>query len=89
MEAKENQRFILYFLSPGDVHPLPGKEWFLGKANILLMNASSPSFSVSYGMEYPFRQFGSATLAMSPLKVLSTPKLLMIVSHVGDTALML
>lgn len=89
MEAKENQRFILYFPSPGDVDPLPGKEWFLGKANVLLMNASSSSFSASYGMEYPFDQFGSATLAVSPLKVLSTPKLLMTVRHVGDTALML
>ncbi|PKU30181.1 rna-directed dna polymerase from mobile element jockey-like [Limosa lapponica baueri] len=30
----------------------------------------------SYGMEYPFRQFGSAVLAMSPPKTLPTPSLL-------------
>ncbi|KAK4806218.1 hypothetical protein QYF61_001141 [Mycteria americana] len=31
---------------------------------------------MSYGMEYPFRQFGSAVLAMSPPKILPTPSLL-------------
>ena len=30
----------------------------------------------SYGMEYPFGQFGSAVLAMSPPKILPTPSLL-------------
>jgi len=27
-EAKENKRFILYFPSAGDVHPLPRKKGF-------------------------------------------------------------
>jgi len=31
---------------------------------------------MSYGMEYPFGQFGSAALAMSPPKILPTPSLL-------------
>jgi len=31
---------------------------------------------MSYGMEYPFDQFGSAVLAMSPPKILATPSLL-------------
>ena len=30
----------------------------------------------SYGMEYPFGQFGSAVPAMSPPKILPTPSLL-------------
>ena len=30
----------------------------------------------SYGMEYPFGQFGSAVLAVSPPKILPTPSLL-------------
>lgn len=39
VEAKKNRRFILYFPSAGDVYPLPRKEWFLRKANVLVMNA--------------------------------------------------
>ena len=31
----------------------------------------------SYGMEYPFGQFGSAVLAVSPPKLLPTPSLLL------------
>lgn len=48
MEGKENERFILYLevekTVEGDVHTLPGKEWFLSKTNVLLMNVF-PSFS--------------------------------------------
>lgn len=86
VEAKENI-FILYFPSAGDVHPFLEKKWLLRKANVLLMSAPYPSFPLSYGVEYPFSQFGSAALAMCPFKVLSPPKLLM--RSVGDTALML
>ena len=43
----------------------------------------------SYGMEYPFGQFGSAVLAMSPPKILPTPSLLGGGGNVGETALML
>lgn len=42
----------------------------------------------SYDMEHPFGQFGPAVLAMSPLKILPTPSLL-VGENVGETALML
>lgn len=40
-------------------------------------------------MEYPFAQFRSAVLAMSPPKFLPTPGLLAFGGATGDTALML
>ncbi|GAB0203719.1 mitochondrial enolase superfamily member 1 [Grus japonensis] len=38
----------------------------------------------SYGMEYPFGQFGSAVLAVSPPKILPTPNLLAFGGEGGD-----
>ena len=43
----------------------------------------------SYGMEYPFGQFGSAVLDLSPPKILPTPSLLVRGGNAGETALML